>query len=334
MAALRPEAPAPQNAADDSDGGSLRRRLPRAAWDCLAAYVASPEFALVLPTVSKTFCRILDGAPAWARAWTALSALRSTHLAFAKATLWCYCEDRTCTKAERKAFYEELKRADEEEERALDNNDHMATWEAVKKAQRAKEKRRRDADNWFGMPSGEPRVGTGGPWKFKGPGVSDEATRSNALPQLSSRQLLEADDSDEESDSGSESESESESESDASDASDASDTSDASGSGANTESDPAESDVAESGGPQPAEAAVDAPVHPRVLLATSQEAQYWRRLRGALEAWAARLPAAKAAAVRDFAMRASPDVFITAEAQREVLTKRGVYSSIQLRFYR
>ena len=28
MAAQRPEAPAPQNAADDSDGGSLRRRLP------------------------------------------------------------------------------------------------------------------------------------------------------------------------------------------------------------------------------------------------------------------------------------------------------------------
>ena len=48
-----------------------------------------------------------------------------------------------------------------------------------------------------------------------------------------------------------------------------------------------------------------------------------RRLRGALEAWAARLPAAKAAAVRDFAMRASSDVFITAEAEREVLTKRG-----------
>ena len=71
MAALRTAAPAPQNAADDSDGGSLRRLLPRAAWDCLAAHVASPEFALVLPTVSKTFCRILDGAPAWARAWAA-----------------------------------------------------------------------------------------------------------------------------------------------------------------------------------------------------------------------------------------------------------------------
>ena len=65
MATLRPAAPAPQNAADDSDGGSLRRLLPRAAWDCLAAYVASPEFALVLPMVSKTFCRVLDGAPAW-----------------------------------------------------------------------------------------------------------------------------------------------------------------------------------------------------------------------------------------------------------------------------
>ncbi len=334
MAALRPAAPAPQNAADDSDGGSLRRLLPRAAWDCLAAYVASPEFALVLPMVSKTFCRVLDGAPAWARAWAALSALRSTHLAFAKATPWCYREDRTCTKAERKARYEELKRADEEMRRALDNDDHMATWEAVREAQRAKFKRQRDANNWFGMPSREPRVGTGGPWKFKGPGVSDEATRSNALPQRSSRQLFQADDSDEESDSGSESESESESESDASgasgasDASDASDSddsddSDASGSGANTESDPAESDVAESGGPQPAEAAVDAPVHPRVLLAGSQEAQYWRRLRGALEAWAARLPAAKGAAVRDFATRASPGVFITAEAQREVLTKRG-----------
>ena len=92
MAAQRPEAPAPQNAADDSDGGSLRRRLPRAAWDCLAAYVASPEFALVLPTVSKTFCRILDGAPAWARAWAALTARRSTHLEFAKCKPWNYRE--------------------------------------------------------------------------------------------------------------------------------------------------------------------------------------------------------------------------------------------------
>jgi hypothetical protein len=50
-------------------------------------------------------------------------------------------------------------------------------------------------------------------------------------------------------------------------------------------------------------------------LATSQEAQYWRRLRGALEAWAARLQPAKGAAVRDFATRASPGVFITAEGE-------------------
>ena len=48
MAAQRPEAPAPQNAADDSDGGSLRRLLPRAAWDnhvhrlCGDAIVGSP----------------------------------------------------------------------------------------------------------------------------------------------------------------------------------------------------------------------------------------------------------------------------------------------------
>jgi len=64
------------------------------------------------------------------------------------------------------------------------------------------------------------------------------------------------------------------------------------------------------------------------LLATSQEAYYWRRLRGALEAWAARLPAAKAAAVRDFAARAAPGVFITAEAERVVLTKRGTKADL------
>ena len=204
MAAQRPEAPAPQNAADDSDGGSLRRLLPRAAWDCLAAYVACPEFALVLPAVSKTFCRILDGAPAWARAWAALAARRSTHLEFATCKPWNYRESRPYTKAELRALRKEMREAHEEEMRALENDDHMATWEAVREAQRAKWKRQRDADNWFGMPSREPRVGTGGPWKFKGPGVSDEATRSNALPQRSSRQLIQANDSDEEPDSGSE----------------------------------------------------------------------------------------------------------------------------------
>ena len=114
MAALRPEAPAPQNAADDSDGGSLRRRLPRAAWDCLAAYVASPEFALVLPTVSKTFCRILDGAPAWARAWAALTARRSTHLEFATCKPWNYRESRPYTKAELRALRKEMREAHEE----------------------------------------------------------------------------------------------------------------------------------------------------------------------------------------------------------------------------
>ena len=306
MAAQRIAAPAPQNAADDSDGGSLRRLLPRAAWDCLAAYVASPEFALVMPTVSKTFCRVLDGAPAWARAWAALAARRSTQLAFAKCTPWNYRESRPYTKAELRALRKEMLEAHEEVMRALEN-DGMRTWQAREKAARAEGKRRREADNWFGMPSGEPSVCPGGPWSFKGPGVSEEAARSNALPQRSSpypnAQWNYDSDSDRDSDLDLESDS---------------DVSDASGSGANTESDAGDSDA-----PKPAEATVDAPVHPRVLLATSQEGQYWRRLRGALEAWAARLPAAKAAAVRDFAMRASPDVFITAEAERVVLTKQG-----------
>ena len=311
MAAQRPEAPAPQNAADDSDGGSLRRRLPRAAWDCLAAYVASPEFALVMPTVSKTFCRILDGAPAWARAWAALAARRSTQLAFAKCTPWNYRESRPYTKAELRALRKEMREAQEEVMRALEN-DGMGTWQAREKAARAEGKRRNEADNWFGMPSREPSICPGGPWSFKGPGVSEEAARSNALPQRSSpypnAQWHNYSDSDRDSDLDLESDW---------------DVSDASGSGDDTESDAAKSDAGESGAPTPAEAAVDAPVHPRVLLATSQEAQYWRRLRGALEAWAARLPAAKGAAVRDFAMRSSCDVFITAEAERQVLTKRG-----------
>ncbi len=296
MATQRPEAPAPQNAADDSDGGSLRRRLPRAAWDCLAAHVASPEFALVLPAVSKTFCRILDGAPAWARAWAALAARRSTHLEFAKCKPWNYRESRPSTKAELRALRKEMREV----------------WQAPYKAQIAEEKRRLEADNWFGIPSGELSICPGGPWSFKGPGVSEEAARSNALPQRSSpypnAQWHNYSDSDRDSDLDLESDS---------------DVSDASGSGDDTESDAAKSDAGESDAPKPAEAAVAAPVHPRVLLATSQEAQYWRRLRGALEAWAARLPAFKAAAVREFATRASPDVFITAEAQREVLTKRG-----------
>ena len=316
MATQRPEAPAPQNAADDSDGGSLRRRLPRAAWDCLAAHVASPEFALVLPTVSKTFCRILDGAPAWARAWAALAARRSTHLEFATCKPWNYRESRSYTKAELRALRKEMLEAHEEVMRALEN-DGMRTWQAREKAARAEGKRRREADNWFGMPSGEPSICPGGPWSFKGPGVSEEAARSNALPQRSSpypnAQWHNYSDSDRDSDLDLESDW---------------DVSDASGSGDDTESDAAKSDAGESGAPTPAEAAFNAPVHPRVLLATSQEAQYWRRLRGALEAWAARLPAAKAAAVRDFAMRASPDVFITAEAERVVLTKQGTKADL------
>ena len=185
MAAQRPEAPAPQNAADDSDGGSLRRRLPRAAWDCLAAYVASPEFALVMPSVSKTFCRVLDGAPAWARAWAALTARRSTHLEFATCKPWNYRESRPYTKAELRALRKEMREAHEEVKRALEN-DGMRTWQAADKAQLAVEKRRLEADNWFGMPSGEPSICPGGPWSFKGPGVSEEAARSNALPQRSS----------------------------------------------------------------------------------------------------------------------------------------------------
>ena len=99
-------------------------------------------------------------------------------------------------------------------------------------------------------------------------------------------------------DSGSGSDSDSEADDDAS--------GDTSESGDDTESDAAE--------PQASSQSGDV-VHPRVLLATSQEAQYWRRLRGALEAWAARLPATKGAAVRDFATRASPGVFITAEGE-------------------
>ena len=61
-----------------------------------------PE-VLVVPAVSKTFCRILDGAPAWARAWAALTARRSTHLEFAKCKPWNYRESRPYTKAELRA---------------------------------------------------------------------------------------------------------------------------------------------------------------------------------------------------------------------------------------
>ena len=253
---------------------------------------------MITPTVSKTFCNILERAPAWARAWAALGTLRSAHLAFAKRTLWCYREDRRCTKAERKVFSKEMDRAHEEQMRAMDQ-DGMGAWDAYRVKTREQEKRQSEADNWFGMPSAEPRVGTGGQWRFKGPGVSEEAARSNALAQRSSREL-QADNSD--SDEYSQSDAE---EPDAVDSS-------VIESGA--------ADVPESGAAESDAAAPDA--HPRVLLATSQEAQYWRRLRGALEAWAARLPAAKAAAVRDFATRAAPGVFITAEAERKVLRKR------------
>ena len=300
MAALRPEAPAPQNAADDSDGGSLRRLLPRAAWDCLAAYVASPEFAMVMPTVSKTFCRILDGAPAWAHAWAALSARRSTHLAFATCKPWNYREDRPCTRAERKAIGEEVIKAQRAHERLYDNF-NVDAFAAAEKAGRAKEQRKLKENNWFGMPAAEPRVAMS-VWSFLGPGVREEAARSNALSERPSPQPRHQDEDhdDEESeeervfaDSGSGSDSDSES----------SDTSDS--------GDDSESDAAE---PQASNQSGDV-VHPRVLLATSQEAQYFRRLRGALEAWAGRLPAAKGAAVRDFATRASPGVFITAEGE-------------------
>ena len=294
--------------------------LPRAAWDNVAAYVATPEFALITPTVSKTFCNILERAPAWARAWAALGTLRSTHLAFAKCTLWCYREDRRCTKAERKVFSKEMDRAHEEQMRAMDQ-DGMGAWDAYRVKTREQEKRQSEADNWFGMPSAEPRVGTGGQWRFKGPGVSEEAARSNALAQRSSREL-QADNSDSDSDSDSESDSGGYGFGDADSDSDEYSQSDAEEPDAVDSSviESGAADVPESGAAESDAAAPDA--HPRVLLATSQEAQYWRRLRGALEAWAARLPAAKAAAVRDFATRAAPGVFITAEAERKVLRKR------------
>ena len=306
MAAQRPEAPAPQNAADDSDGGSLRRLLPRAAWDKLAAYVACPEFAVVLPTVSKTFCRILDGAPAWARAWAALTARRSTHLEFAKCKPWNYPEGRPYTKAERKAIRKEMLEAERAHARLYDNF-NIDAFAAAEEAMRAKARRKLEENNWFGMPAAEPCVAVR-PWSFLGPGVREEAARSNALAERPSPQPRHQDEDheDEESeeervfaDSGSGSDSDSEADDDAS-----GDTSDS--------GDDSESDAAE---PQASNQSTGDVVHPRVLLATSQEAQYFRRLRGALEAWAGRLPAAKGAAVRDFATRASPGVFITAEGE-------------------
>ena len=64
-----------------------------------------------MPTVSKTFCRILDGAPAWARAWAALTARRSTHLEFATCKPWNYPEGRPYTKAELRALRKEMMEA-------------------------------------------------------------------------------------------------------------------------------------------------------------------------------------------------------------------------------
>ena len=123
----------------------------------------------------------------------------------------------------------------------------------------------------------------------------------------------------------SESESESESESDASDASDPRDR-------ATTPMPPSRMPASRAPPRQPRRP-LDVPVH-RVLLATSQEAQYWRRLRGALETWAARLPAAKGAAVRDFATRASPDVFITAEAEKSLQDGEKGLLGVQTRLHR
>ena len=85
-------------------------------------------------------------------------------------------------------------------------------------------------------------------------------------------------------------------------------------------------DVTESGAAKSDTAAPDA--HPRVLLVMSQEAQYWRRLRGAQEAWAARLPAAKAAAVREFARRASP-ACLSPPRRKEKLLENGKESGTE-----
>ena len=69
----------------------------------------------------------------------------------------------------------------------LYDNFNIDAFAAAEEAARAKAQRKLEENNWFGMPAAEPRVAVR-PWSFLGPGVREEAARSNALAERPSPQ--------------------------------------------------------------------------------------------------------------------------------------------------
>jgi len=119
--------------------------------------------------VSKDFQNIIDAAPAWERAWSALKVLRSKNLVFAaRPGAWNYIENRPRTKAESKVHQKEMAQIN----KMYDGSPHAENVIA----------RHKYPQNWGMVPIEEPGVTMQEfPWRWRGTGVREESERSNAI---------------------------------------------------------------------------------------------------------------------------------------------------------
>jgi len=168
--------------------------LSRAAWDGIAAFAWSFEFARVAPLVSRGFAAAIESAPVWASEWAALKAKRASLLKYASGSAWDYDLDDVVVRNPRPRRKKGTKKAKVAssfkqvvaETRALfdddfvDDDDDETSDDDVADLDGSEDEGETPRRENVIIPSPgyarEPR-----PWRWTGCGVREEAGRSNAV---------------------------------------------------------------------------------------------------------------------------------------------------------